>query len=750
MNEGPGAAVIARHHFEQWYVIAIAAIGGAAVVAGAFDVDRRGWIAAVVGAAVIGLGALDARRRQRGEPNTRVLGEIEGPLLWAVTAWIVTRLGGAYAGDLGLVAAATIAALVVTTPPRVHVFPVLAGLALEVGLALAGRQTGAALLLHVVLYGGMIMALRALARSEAHRQRVADARAEEEVAVAETARARDFGLLTVQAPSVKGIPRLDQFSGTATAGAASLDFVDETLALMLDATRHALGASTAAVLWYDPSGNEMHLRGASTTRAALAPGPYPSGAGIAGSVGPQTDMVALAPVPAGYDGLVYATADDETAVGGVLVAAIPDPGSTSPDSGGVANRPNAAAHAGVLCVERADPRPWTEAERMVVRSLASKFSLDVAVGRRLKATDRELKTINRFCAGLHQLNGVLGLDAVAQAAIDSVRVLVRVDFAAISVVDGEIHRVIRAVGDESERLTGLQFTGDEGLVGQAIKVRHALPVSGANRPGRPIFTATDGLDDLRSLLVLPLAEEGEAPVGALTVACRDPDVFTPPRRDLLALIGDQLGTKLVLARAHEAIHEMATTDGLTGLANHRVFQQAFDNMTERMRRQPGQICLLLTDIDHFKNINDTYGHPYGDQVLKSVAWVISRAARHGDLAARYGGEEFAVLLEGSDREGGRQMAERIRADIEALDLSFEGAPVRVTLSLGVAAWPDDGEGKVEVIARADQALYGAKHGGRNRVMTWSEVSRNEPESDHQAAMTLTDAVPATGPETGET
>jgi diguanylate cyclase (GGDEF)-like protein len=189
---------------------------------------------------------------------------------------------------------------------------------------------------------------------------------------------------------------------------------------------------------------------------------------------------------------------------------------------------------------------------------------------------------------------------------------------------------------------------------------------------------------------------------------------------MLELIGAQVAVKLDLARAHEQIRELATTDGLTGLNNHRVFQQTFDAMLQRARRRSSPVCFLLTDIDKFKVLNDTYGHPFGDEVLKGVARVLGGAVRSVDLAARYGGEEFAVLLEDAGSEGGRLMAERIRAEVEALSFAHPKGPVRVTLSLGVAAFPADGELKTTLIERADAALYQAKHAGRNRVRVWAD------------------------------
>ena len=192
-------------------------------------------------------------------------------------------------------------------------------------------------------------------------------------------------------------------------------------------------------------------------------------------------------------------------------------------------------------------------------------------------------------------------------------------------------------------------------------------------------------------------------------------------QDILALIAEQVAVKIDLGQAHEQISKMATTDGLTGLANHRTFQHGFEMMLERAERQEFPLCLILCDIDFFKKINDNYGHPFGDHVLRKVSAVLGKAVRKIDLAARYGGEEFAIVLEKSDAEGGRQMAERIRKEVSSLQLAHERKKVLVTMSFGVASYPEDGSEKQILIDRADKALYHSKENGRNQTSVWAEL-----------------------------
>ena len=126
----------------------------------------------------------------------------------------------------------------------------------------------------------------------------------------------------------------------------------------------------------------------------------------------------------------------------------------------------------------------------------------------------------------------------------------------------------------------------------------------------------------------------------------------------------------------------------------------------------------MGDIDHFKSINDTYGHPFGDQILKKLAEIMLDTVRVVDMAARYGGEEFVLILENSEVNGGLQIAERIRSRLAGLKLFYKDQPVTVTISFGLAVFPDDGAEKSTLITKADQALYAAKRRGRNRVLPW--------------------------------
>lgn len=159
------------------------------------------------------------------------------------------------------------------------------------------------------------------------------------------------------------------------------------------------------------------------------------------------------------------------------------------------------------------------------------------------------------------------------------------------------------------------------------------------------------------------------------------------------------------------------TDGLTQIPNRPHFDRQFQYEWERQCRHGAPVSVMLVDLDHFKSINDTYGHPFGDACLQAVSRALSETmGRSTDFVARYGGEEFAVLLAQTDGEGARIVAERLLQQVREVNLSYQGAPVRITCSIGVASTvPHGSELPEALIKRADDALYRAKHHGRNRA-----------------------------------
>ena len=223
-----------------------------------------------------------------------------------------------------------------------------------------------------------------------------------------------------------------------------------------------------------------------------------------------------------------------------------------------------------------------------------------------------------------------------------------------------------------------------------------------------------------SAMAAPLSatEAGDRVLAIVSVA-RGDRPFSPAERELFAYLTSQAAVSVENVDLHETVQRQAVTDELTGLFNHRRFQEVMAAEVERARRYDAEMGLIMLDIDNFKRVNDTYGHMQGDMVLREVARVLRQSAREIDEPARYGGEEMAVALPQTDLDGAYRFAERVRQRIEALELPLlDGDGIlRVTASFGAASLSSAPQSDKEgLVAAADAALYRAKRSGKNRTV----------------------------------
>ncbi|MDP2157771.1 MAG: sensor domain-containing diguanylate cyclase [Nitrospirota bacterium] len=258
------------------------------------------------------------------------------------------------------------------------------------------------------------------------------------------------------------------------------------------------------------------------------------------------------------------------------------------------------------------------------------------------------------------------------------------------------------------------------LAGIAIENKHKEYVSDIKQFVMKVLPPEFKTDEARSVIAVPLFFEGGL-IGVFGMLSKQKEFLDSRQISLVEVMCNQAATSIANAKMHAEIERMATTDGLTGLYNHRVFQQKLTEELKRSERHETPLSLLLTDIDFFKKVNDTYGHPVGDFVLKGVSRILQHEIRDIDIAARYGGEEFVVILPGTDSIGAKNIAERLRKAIMAETFSSDNRTLKVTTSIGIATVPADARTKEELIEKTDQALYHAKHNGRNQSVIWGMI-----------------------------
>jgi diguanylate cyclase (GGDEF)-like protein len=229
------------------------------------------------------------------------------------------------------------------------------------------------------------------------------------------------------------------------------------------------------------------------------------------------------------------------------------------------------------------------------------------------------------------------------------------------------------------------------------------PASAAGIPGR-------------QCLCLPLIAADNRAIGVVTID--QPAGFSMGAVAMQILI--VLTTVVAIGLETARLFRLAVIDGLTGLYLRRYMELRLEEEENRIRRYGGQMALLMIDIDHFKKLNDTYGHQQGDVVLQEMAKMMQSSVRKGlDVVCRYGGEEFVVIMPNTDAAGAVLVAEKIRRHCEETAFSGQGAPLHVTLSGGAASMAQQMQiSSQELLRRADEALYRAKHNGRNRICLW--------------------------------
>jgi len=482
-------------------------------------------------------------------------------------------------------------------------------------------------------------------------------------------------------------------------------FLDSALHLQLELIRSSMNLTTAAILCVGKSSEQLVILSIVSSRPDILSGPFSKGVGLTAALLRGRNEVSIDHASDNYAGMIYY--EHSGGIGSAIAL------RASQDNTGVGGSNDDLF---ILCVDREDVSEWSENDKNLLHLAVDKMFMDQKLSKLLNNIELERSIIQKICTSFRELNHGLDLKSVFQATYNAINNLLSVDCVAINLTQRDIHYIAFIRGGINERLLGMEYGINEGLVGQVLKLDHSLPANAFYNGDAPVFSKSHCLVGYKSLFIIPLRPEKGDPIGTLTVAAKPAHMFGKVQLDILSLIADQAAIKIDLAKSHELINKMATTDGLTSLANHRTFQHGFDIMLHRAKRRTSPLAMILCDIDFFKKFNDSYGHQFGDKVLKQVAATMASAIRKVDLAARYGGEEFALILENSDKRGAFIMAERIRQDIAALKFSFEGHQIGVTISMGIAAYPEDELEKSQLIELADNALYKAKERGRNQTV----------------------------------
>ena len=351
------------------------------------------------------------------------------------------------------------------------------------------------------------------------------------------------------------------------------------------------------------------------------------------------------------------------------------------------------------------------------------------------------------------------LDRLLDMIIEETTAVMNAERSSLFLIDGDTGEMWAKIAQgvdvvEIRFPVGVGIAGTVGKTGEIINIPDAY----ADPRFNPEFDKKTGYRT-RSILCVPLQNIVGEMIGAIQVLNKKAGMFGKDDESLLTALAAQASVAIdnadlykklnelnlsleskvkertsELVRANERLsalnkelEEISITDSLTQVFNRQYFMDRIKQEVKRSYRYGTHVSLLMLDIDHFKKVNDTYGHQAGDSVLAGVAGLIKDGLRDTDLFARYGGEEFCLLAMAMDQAGAELLAERLRKKVESADFVPGGNKLKVTVSIGVSAWmPEIKENFEELVRRADSALYSAKQEGRNRICSGPRTSSGLP------------------------
>jgi len=384
---------------------------------------------------------------------------------------------------------------------------------------------------------------------------------------------------------------------------------------------------------------------------------------------------------------------------------------------------------GILCLDSLQPDRFTSADEEILKGLCKEIVKVIDSSETMRGLERIREELQNISELGTRLNRHLTQTEIVDVLIDISKKFVNFDFSCFVAFDSEKGKntIVRIYSEEEKNYEGRDFACDDKLGLTSWVIRNNVPLEYCQIKGKRkeiiLFNRNFKIPfRYNSVLILPLKSQNTV-LGAFIMASNRGTICREDDKKILEGICSQIGIALENCRMYEALRHLATIDGLTGLSNHRVFQESLTGEIQRHERHPDNFSLLFIDIDYFKSFNDRYGHPIGDFVLKEISSILQSMVRKADVAARYGGEEFAIILINTDHSGAIKLGERIRQKVASSTFTKNDLNLHVTLSIGVATYPNNASTKQDLIESADRALYLAKANGRNRVVHFNAIDK---------------------------
>ena len=380
---------------------------------------------------------------------------------------------------------------------------------------------------------------------------------------------------------------------------------------------------------------------------------------------------------------------------------------------------------GILSLDAYDINKFTSEHSRLVAAFADQVSIALENAR---LYTEEVNSAARFKI-LYEFGQTIitkmKLDEMYPEIYSAVKKLMKTEYFSIALVDREKELINDVFIMDRDKPIELESRNIKlGLFGKVIRQRkpviyHSFSMDQVSDSGAVVVgnMEEDEEEISQSIIIVPLRSSAGV-IGVLSAQSYTPNMYGDDDIEALELLAGNVAVGIENARLFTTIQNMAITDDLTGLYNRRKFYELATQEFERSRRYARPLSVIMLDIDHFKKVNDTYGHAIGDQVLQELARLAKTSLRTVDILARYGGEEFVIMLPETTIEEASKTAERFRVNTAKATLPTRVGNMSITISLGVVAQDDNCRNLEELLDRSDQAMYASKRTGRNKVSTW--------------------------------